>query len=703
MDAARLAAVAALMNPRSVAVVGATERADASSSFVMRNLIAKEYSGRIYPVHPKAENVFGCRAYPSLAALPAPADVAVIGIAADRVADALEAAGRAGTRAAVVLASGFAETGSEGAARQAELVEIASRHGMAVCGPNCLGLLNVSTGAALYSSSLSSTLRRGSLAVLSHSGAGAIALANSGRFGLSHIVSAGNGAVTDIPDYLAFLASDLQTKAIGLVLEAVRDPAAFAEAVRLVHEAGKPVFALRAGRSVTGARATAAHTGALAGANEAYAAFFRRCGVAEVADMDEFVEMGVLATTLRSRPKRQGVAVVGVSGGGVAHVADIADEVGLTLPAFAPETVAALRGLLPPFASPQNPLDTTGVAFADGGIYRKALEIVAADPSVGLVVAAQDAPAGLDDACAAEYHGIIAAYASFARSSDTPAVFMSNLSAGYHPSLAPLLDGLPALAGTRAALSAVRAMARPSTFDPSSFGAAPRDDDWSARLASGAPLTEREAKTLLAGFGLPVTREAMAANADEAAAIAARTGFPVAMKIESPDIAHKTEAGGVRLGVASAAEARAAFDTIVRNAAAYDPQARLSGVLVQEMVPAGVEAVVGLVRHEPFGLGIVVGVGGVLVELVNDAAFDLLPLDTTRADALISRTRLDALLQGYRGAAPADRAALVDVLVGLSRLAAAHGEHIEAVDLNPVVVLPSGARVVDALILSRRR
>jgi acyl-CoA synthetase (NDP forming) len=689
------------MNPRSVAVVGATERADASSSYVMKNLIAKGFAGSIYPVHPKAGTVFGHRAYPSLDALPEPADVAAIGIAADRAVAALDEAGRAGTKAAVVLASGFAETGPEGGALQARLVEVAHRHGMAVCGPNCLGLLNLATGAALYSSSLSSTLRTGSLAILSHSGASAIALANSGRLGLSHIVSAGNGAVTDIPDYLAFLASDPGTRAIGLVLEAIRDPAAFADAMRLLHAAGKPVFALRAGRSATGARATAAHTGALAGAGEAYAAFFRRCGVAEVADMDGFVQMGVLATTLRARPRLAGVAVVGVSGGGVAHVADIADEAGLALPAFAPGTVAALRDLLPPFASPQNPLDTTGIAFADGGIYRRALEIAAADPDIGLVVAAQDAPAGLDDACAAEYHGIALAWADFAREGGTPTIFMSNLAAGHHPSVDALTHGLPVLAGTRAALSAVKALMAPPPRAVDAMGKAPRDDDWTARLRSGVSLTEREAKALLAGFGLPVTQEALAASGDEAAEIAAHIGFPVAMKIESPDIAHKTEAGGVRLGIGTTAEAQAAFAAILANAATYDPRARLSGVLVQEMVPQGVEAVVGLVRHEPFGLGIVVGVGGVLVELVKDAAFDLLPLDRAGAEALIARTRLDALLKGYRGAAPADRGALVDVLLSLSDFAAAHGEHIEAVDLNPVVVLPTGARVVDALVLAR--
>ena len=709
MDHSRRSAVACLMDPRSVAVVGATERPDASSSFVMRNLLAKGFSGPIHPVNPRGGVIFGLPAATDIAAIDAAPDVAVIGVAAGRVEAALDEAGHAGVRAAVVLASGFAELDAEGRLRQERLAAIARRHGMAVCGPNCLGLFNLSSGAALYASSLSGRLPRGGLAILSHSGASAIALANSGRFGLSHIVSAGNGAVTDIPDYMAHLAGDPDTRVIGLVVEAIRDAEAFAAAARLAHGAGKPVIALRAGRSADGARATAAHTGAVAGANEAWDAFFRRCGVIEVPDMDGFVETAVLALSPRravcAEGAARGIAIVGVSGGGVAHVADIAAEEGLALAAFGPATVARLKALLPPFASPQNPLDTTGIAFARPDVYRAVLDAVAADAAVGMIVAAQDAPAGLDEAGAAEYHGIADAFAGFFRAGDKPALFMSNLSSGHHASLAPLTADAPVLNGTRSALGAVRRwMERPSPRGPASRAApAPADDPWSRRLAGGAPLTEREAKQLLAAFGLSVTREALATGPDEAASMAAAIGFPVAMKIESPGIAHKTEAGGVRLGVVDADGARRAFSQIMANAAAHDPEAELAGVLVQEMVGEGVEALVGLVRHEPFGLGVAVGAGGMLVELLHDAAFDLLPLDGAAVERLVARTRLSTLLDGFRGSAKADRAALVETVLALGRFADRYGPFVDAVDLNPVVVLPHGrgVKIVDALILPR--
>jgi acyl-CoA synthetase (NDP forming) len=692
-------AMQALMAPRSIAVVGATERADASSSYVMKNLMRFGYQGRIIPVHPKAETIFGFPASPSLSALDTPPDVAVIGIAADKVIAALEEAGSTGVKAAVVLASGFAELDEAGRERQRQLVEIAERYGMAICGPNCLGLFNLGSGAALYSSSLSTNLEKGRFAILSHSGASAIALGNTGRFGLSHIVSSGNSAATDIPNYLDFLATDDQTSAVGIVIEAIREPERLAAAMEKMHAANKPVVALRAGRSERGAQATAAHTGSLAGSNDAYRAFFRRVGIIEVPDMDGFMETATLCLTLKDRPTKPGVAIVGVSGGGVAHVSDIADEVGLSLPELQPETVVRVKTLLPPFATPQNPLDTTGVVFADGGIYRDVLHALADDPSIGLIVATQDAPAGLDDFCASEYLGIAEAVSDYAQTGTVPVVFMSNLSSGHHPDVEAKLSNVPVLRGTKSALTAVRSLITQSRLVswPDKVAATKKT------LLAGA-LTEREAKQLLAAEGLPVPREQLVTSAEAATEAARRLGFPVVMKIESPDILHKTEAGGVKLGIASEAEARAAFDAIMANARAYAPDADLRGISVQEMVTGGIEALVGLVRHEPFGFGLVVGIGGVLVELVKDSAFDLLPIDLARADAMIGETKLASLLEGYRGAPRADRQALAELLVKVSDFAARYGDDIEAIDLNPVAVLPEGkgVRVLDALVIPRK-
>lgn len=679
-----------LMAPRSVAVVGATERAGASAGYVMKNLIRMGYGGRILPVHPREPAVFGHVAAPSVAALEEVPDCVVIGIGAPHVPAVLDEAGRRGVKGAVVLASGFGETGAEGAALEAELAAIARAHGMALCGPNCLGLVSLASGAALYSSTLDPGMQRGRMALVSASGASAIALAHSGRVGVSALVSMGNAPVTGLGDYLRWFAQDPETDVIGLVIEGISTPAAIADAMVAVHAAGKTAIALRVGRSAEGQRATAAHTGALAGAAEAQAAFLARAGIVDLPDMDSFIEAAVLCSG-RRRPRPGPVAIMGVSGGGVAHVSDIAAETGLALATLAPSTVARLRALLPGFATPQNPLDVTGAAFGDPGVYAQALDALDADPGVALIIAAQDAPPALSDEIADEYLGIAGAVAGHA--GETPVVAMSNLTLGVHPRVAAAYGAATRLQGTRATLTAIarcQAAAHAVSW-PGIVGTTP--------LPEG-PLGEAQARALFETIGLASPAGGVARSAEDATALARRIGGNLAFKIASPDIAHKTEAGGVVLNV-TPDQAAAVFAQIMDAARRAAPEARLDGVLVQEVVTGGVEVLLGLIHHPPFGLGLVVGAGGTLTELMQDAAFDLLPVDAPRADAMLDRTRLSALLAGARGAPPADRAALVAAMVALSDFGLRHGTAIAAVDLNPVAVLPQGhgIRLLDALIL----
>ncbi|MEI4473985.1 acetate--CoA ligase family protein [Frigidibacter sp. MR17.24] len=683
--------LAALMAPGSVAVVGATERPGASAGYVMRNLAAMGYGGAILPVHPREARVFGHAAAPSLSALTVTPDCVVVGIGAPHVPAILDEAGARGVKAAVVLASGFGETGAEGAALEAEMAAIARRHGMALCGPNCLGLVSLAPGAALYSSTLAPGMRRGGVALISASGASAIALAHSGRFGVSAVVSMGNASVTGLGDYLDWFAQDPQTRTVGLVIEGIRDPEGLARGMAAIHAAGKTALALRVGRTAAGQRATAAHTGALAGAAEAQAALLDRLGIVDLPDMDSFAEAAALCEA-GLRPPRGPVAVVGVSGGGIAHVSDIASDCGLPLATLAPATVDRLRALLPGFATPQNPLDLTGAAFGDADVYAQALAALDADPGVAAIIAAQDAPPGLSEAIAEEYLGIAGAIGGYGGA--TPVVAMANLSAGHHPRVAAAFGTAARLHGTRATLTAIAALQR-GARGISWTGAAP------AQPLPCGDLGEAQARAIFEAEGIGGPRGAVVAEAAAAGALAERLGFPVVMKIASPDIAHKTEAGGVALNLTDRAAVEAAFGRITAAARAHAPAARIDGVLVQEMVTGGVEVLLGLVQHAPFGLGMVAGIGGTLTELVGEAAFDLLPVDAARAGAMIDRTRLGALLAGQRGAPPADRAALVAAMVALSDFGMRHGTAIEAVDLNPVAVLPEGRglRLLDALIL----
>ena len=684
------------MEARSVAVLGASQRADASSSFVMKNLLACGYGGKILPINPRGGTIFGRPSVPRLADLATAPDAVVIAIPAAMVAGAVADAAAIGITAAVVLASGFAETDAEGAARQAALV--AAAQGMVLCGPNCLGLYNLRNGLALFSSSLSPTMRRGDVAVVSHSGAGAITLANSGQIGVSHVVSAGNAAVTDIPDFIHYFAESRSTKVVALLLEQITDPVAFGAAMAAAHRAGLPVVALRSGRSERGAAATASHTGALAGSNEAFAAFFRRHGVIEAPDMDTLLQTCVLLSAKQPRPTGTGLAALGVSGGGLAQLADLAASAGLAWANISDTTRAALGTILPSYVRPNMPLDLTGIVFGEPQRYLAALNALAADPAVGQIVALQDVPVGLDDAGAEEYVGIAGAIADYARAATKPIAVLSLLGAGLHPRVAKILADVPVLQGGTsgtAALARARAQTRSALTDKP---ITPPDPDWLARLSSGPALTEREAKNFLRGHGIAVTEEALATTVEEAAAIAVRIGFPVVLKIESPDIPHKTEAGGVRLGIVEETTARSAYADILANARAYAPNAEIAGVLVQEMVSGGTEALVGLTHHAPFGLALTLGPGGVLVDLFGGHALDLLPPD---AEALIDATKLAPLLAGFRGAPPGDRAAFAQLVTSLGEIGRSYGDVIAAIDLNPVSILPIGVRVLDALLIRR--
>lgn len=702
--------LSSLLQPRSVAVIGATERVGASSSFVMRNLINHGYKGRIYPIHPRAKQVFGFTAVSNIEMLEETPDVAVICIAAKYVAGALEEAGQKGTKAAIVLSSGFAEKDEAGRARQNKLVDIAARYGMAICGPNCLGLVAHHSNTVLYSSRFPTGVPKGTVALISQSGASAIALSSTGRIGFSAIISSGNSAVTDIPDYLRFLAADPFTRVVMLVLENISDPIALAAAMREIHQADKRVIALYIGRTERGAAATAAHTGALAGSFAAVQAFFHRHGIVSVDSMDELLETSALFSSLPQRPDARGLGIIGVSGGGVAHVSDFASKVGLNIPQLQPQTIHHLKSILPPFTTPQNPLDTTGLPFADGNVYRQALAYLASDPAIDFIAAIQDVPPGLDKEGAREYLPITQGIVDFASTATVPVLVVSNLSDGHHPLFSePLRQAsVPLLKGTHVALKAIKNVLTSVSIPTTAVMTTVQqplevDDFWQKRFENGTTFTEREAKQLLAAYGIRTTREGLATTAVEAVTLAEEIGFPVVMKIESPDITHKSDVGGVCLGINNSVAAHQAYGKIMRSVATHAPDAELHGVLVQEMIESSVEAFVGISRHPPFGFGAVVGPGGFLVELIAETAVDLLPLNDESAQILVDRTRLKKLLAGFRGTVPADRPALIEAILKLTNLVHLYGDYLDTIELNPIAVLSEGKGicVLDAVIIHR--
>lgn len=697
-----------LLAPRSVAIVGASPRENTLGNNVVVNLRRFGYAGSIFPIHPSAPEVAGLRAYPAFAELPQPAECAVLAVPADKIAAALEEGAKHGLKAAVVFASGFAELGGEGRARQRELQELCTRTGIALCGPNCLGLVNVKRRASLYSSGIPEGMREGGLAIVSHSGSACIALSTLGRFGLSYLVSVGNAAVLDISDYLEYLADDSETKAVALFIETLRDPTGFARAMRAMHDAGKPVIALKVGRSAKGAAASAAHTGSLAGNWDAYQAYFRRHGVIAVDDFDELAESVELALKVRVPLQSDGVAVIAVSGGETALVADLAERANVRLPELAPQTVARLRTVLPAFGSIGNPLDTTDRGVYDSqNVYSGSIRALADDPSVSLVAVVQDSSPGLSTRGANNYRRIAQTVADVAREIAKPVVFFNTAAGGLHPHvIEPFADtNVAVMQGARASLLAIsRHFAHARLTRRAEPQGPAADAHWGVRLAAGTPLTERESKIFLAAHGIAVTRELFARDAKAAVKAATEIGYPVVLKIESPDLPHKTEVDGVRIDLADAGMVETAFAEIMGAARRHAPAAQLDGVLVQEMISGGPELIAGLSRQDPFGICIVCGAGGVLVELIRDTALDLCPIDRAQAHALLAGTRASQLLQGYRGRPEGDIEAFAQLLERLSQLGAAYGDLLEAVDLNPVVVLPRGrgAMVLDALVIPRK-
>ncbi len=698
----------ALFSPASVAIVGASPTRTQGVNPVL-NMRAYGYSGTILPMHPTSAEFMGMPAYGSWDAMPVVPECALFALGSDKLLPELEAAAQRGVKAAVIFSSGFKEQDAEGIERERRLKAIAQRHGMVVCGPNCMGIADLHSGFIGYSVPIHAGLRPGGVAVVSHSGSGCVALSNTGRFDMRCIVSSGNSTVIDVPEYLAYFARDEQTRMAAILLETISDPAAFKAAALRMHEAGKPVVVLKNGRSTKGAAAAAVHTGAIAGSYAAYQAFFDECGVIAVNDLDELIETTALISGLKALPAGRGVGVISISGGHVTMACDLAEEMGLSLPGLEAETKEAIESNMPKFAFASNPLDARTLSSE---VYAKLLLSLAQDPAVSVLMVAQDSSETLTDAQATTYAGVARGVAQAAALTEKPIVFYNSVAAPLHEEIERPLKGIvPALRGARNAFLALsKLIHRPTPAAAADRAQArtprvSRTPHWVGRFQSAEPLSEREAKQFVAECGIRVPREAVVQTAAEARRAAQEMGFPVVMKVESRDVPHKTEAGGVQVNLRTPAEVEQAFDAILRNVSAAAPAARISGVSVQEMVAGGVEVLVGLSRQAPFDHTLTVGWGGVLVELLHDASVMTMPFDRDKARRALGRTRVNALLDGYRGSARADSEALLSVMEILGDIAAAYGDLLEAVDLNPVSVLPDGqgAVALDALVVTRRQ
>jgi acyl-CoA synthetase (NDP forming) len=698
-----------LFRPAAVAVVGASTDESSISGQPLKFLRQHGYAGTIYPVNPKYREVRGLACYPDIGSLPSAPDVALIAVAAKRVPDVLRQCGEKGVPFAVVLTSGFAEIGEAGERAQAEIVELAERYGIGVIGPNCQGMMNIAEDVYLgFGAPFGLAYRKGAVSLTSQSGAfgnAVLMLAEQAGLGFRHYLSTGNESCTTTLDLVDYFIGDPGTEVIAAYVEGFKDASRFVGLGRKALAAGKPMLVWKVGNSAAGARAAASHTANLGGAPALYRAAFRQAGAIEVSDVTDLADCAH-ALLAKRLPRGNRVAVVTISGGAGILMADRCSDAGLELPALAPETVEKLRAIVPAFAALNNPIDFTAGILDDPAMFREALKLIAADPNVDMI--------GLPLAAVGGAVGTTLAreVAALRKETDVPILVAWNAAEeSAREAYAILAEaGVPrydtpvrCARGFDALWQYARARRRLTEIRAEPALAIERPEQRAAIRGRTQDLAEFEAKRVLAAYGIPVTRESLAATRDEAVRAAAEIGFPVALKIQSADIPHKTEAGGVRIGVADREAVAAAFDEIVANARRHAPDARIDGVLVQEMVAGGTEVILGVNNDPLFGPAIMFGLGGIFAEVFKDVTFRLAPVTRSEAVEMIREIRAFKVLDGARGRPKADVEALADAILRLAALAIDLRGEVAELDVNPLFVLPAGQGVKagDALIKTR--
>jgi acyl-CoA synthetase (NDP forming) len=699
-----------LFGARSIAVIGASADEKTPSGQPLMHLRNLGYPGEVYPVNPRYEVIGAWRCYPSVSALPAVPDVALVAVAAERAPAVLEECGRKGIRFVIMITSGFAEMGEAGVAAQARLLETARQHGISMIGPNCQGMINAADGFSLgFGAPYGLRYNKGGISMTSQSGAwgnAVMILANQEGLGFRHYVSTGNEAQTTSLDVVDWYLDDPQTRLVVSYVEGFQDAHRLVGIGRKALELGKPYLLWKVGTSEAGARAAASHTANLGGEMALYRAAFEQSGIIEVTDVDDLADRAHALLTGR-RPGGNRVAVISMSGGAGVLMADHCAAAGLELPTLSPLTLERLRAILPAFAGLNNPIDVTGNVSAREGSFVEALELILADPLVdmlGICLASISGPAGnqiaIDVArvCAATTKPVLVAWCADVERTREGYEALAAVGTPRYDTPVRCARGMDALWHfERARRDHERISAEPVLR-------LERPAQRQAMAGLQADLTEYQAKQVLADYGIPVTREALATTAEQAVDLAGQIGYPVVMKIVSPMIPHKTEAGGVKVGVRDAQAVRDAFAEIVANAGRHSPGAPIDGVLVQAMVSGGTEVILGVTQDPLFGPAILFGLGGIFAEVMKDVCFRIAPITRSEAMAMIRSIKAFPILDGARGRPKADLEALADALVRLAALAVDLQDSIAEIDINPLIVLPAGQGVVavDALFKPKR-
>ena len=698
--------------PDSIAIIGASQNMIKPSGIPLNLLTLFDYAGEIYPINPKYGQLGGRKCYPSIVEVPGSVDLAIIGVPAAVTLESLRQCAAKGVKAAIIFTSGFAEVGEDGRVLQEEISRLARDSGMRILGPICLGVVNFYNGSAAsfmfhdkpkdlyYPETLSYITQSGGLGaiifqmVLQHS------------VGCNYFVSTGNEADVNFAEVLSYLVGRDEVKLIGGYIEGLpQGGRLFMEACHEALKQRKLVTFQKVGRTAVGATAAASHTGALVGEDRVYDGVFKQFGAVRADDVEQMNALITLHAAGRL-PAGKNIGVITISGGGGVVVADKCPDYGLEVVRLTETTQNSLREFFPPYGAVANPVDLTSAIFVDGALFQRAIRTVMEDPLVDMGAFFYNLQ--MPDLEAAEK--IIDIYYS----TDKPLVIFTWPTGQDYAVEAKekmIRAGVPVVEHVPSGLWALSALAdwaersKDVPSFPSYSPGAEREQAQKVVALSTAQgrrtLTESRSKELLQAYGIPVTREILAHSATEAAAAAGSLGYPVVLKIESPDIAHRTEAGGVLLNLTDAAAVQEGYGSIMKRAREYNPSASIDGVLVQEMLSPGLEVILGVKKDPLFGPTILFGLGGIFVELLKDLSVRTAPLREEDARAMLEEIEGKALLGGVRGEQPRDREALVGIMMKLSRLAVELGGEIAELDINPLIVYADGEGAVaaDALVI----
>jgi acyl-CoA synthetase (NDP forming) len=691
----------ALLRPRSVAVVGASPKASTGGR-LLENLLSSGFPGAVYPINPNYTEMRGKPCYPSLNELPEVPDCVVVALPATGVLRVIEEAAAAGVPSGIVVAEGFADGDTAaGRGRQVELQRLAATNGMAINGPCCMGVASLQYGFANSYFSIPEDAVPGGVSLVCQSGGLTSAVTELGasrNVGFNYIVSSGNEAVVEMADYIEYFADDPKTQVIACIMEGAKDGPKLRRVLASTTRK-KPVVVLKLGRTESGRRATVAHTGTLAGQQEAYAALFHETGVALVDSIDELVETAGLFIHA-PLPAGRGVVFLTISGGATALISDVNGVVGLQCQALSAATNSRLQEILEVDRPFGNPIDTVGMPRAARGTNLTAvLDTLLNDDEIDVVGMALS----MKRETGSGQQKLLDQLVARARTTPKPIFVLSLASNSLTHDYRTFSEqtGVPLLEDVAGGMKAVRKLVDYAAFRRREKPARKPEASVDFRPPDGAgALTEYDSKRILARTGITMTREELAETPEQAVEIAGSLGHPVALKVQSPDVPHKSDAGGVHLGAATAEEVETGYLRVIRNVKAVHPDARIDGVLVQEMVSDGLEVIVGMVHDPQFGPLVMLGLGGIYVEVFKDAAFRLPPLDEEDVREMLAELRGSALLSGLRGREPRDVDALVQCVVRFGDFVAHNAGRFTAVEMNPVMVRPQGhgVAVADALI-----